>query len=55
MARGRGRAYDSLSAVVALGLTPNIVFENAEPAADILLGDLPLFPLVPLVMSTGPI
>ena len=55
VARGRGRLYDPLSAVVALGLKPRTVLEKADPVANILLGDLPLLPLVPLVMSTGPI
>ena len=47
--------YDPLSAVVALGRNPKTVFEKADPVANILLGDLLFPPLVPLVISTGPI
>ena len=55
VARGRGLLYDPLSAVVALGRNPKTVFEKADPVANILLGDLLFPPLVPLVISTGPI
>ena len=53
-ARGRGLLYESLSAVSARGRKPRTVFEKAEPDVNILLGDLPVFGLVPFVMSTGP-
>ena len=55
MALGRGRLYEPLSAVVALGRNPKIVLENADPEVDTLLGDFPLLLLVPFVISTGPI